>query len=126
MVSIGFSAGYIFWASVQRLIEPQPLTHLPWVAVASIVGFLGNELVAVMQIRVGRQIGSAAIVADGQHAHTDGITSLAVLIAVFGTWIGWPVLDPIVGIVIAVAVIGITWDARGRSGIASWMPWIPA
>ena len=76
-----------------------------------VVGFVGNELVAIMQIRVGRRIGSDAMIADGQHARIDGLTSLAVLIAVFGTLIGLPILDPIVGIVIAFAIVGITWNA---------------
>ena len=75
------------------------------------VGFIGNELVAVMQIRVGQQIGSDAMIADGQHARVDGLPSLAVLIAVFGTLIGLPILDPIIGIVIGIAIVGITWNA---------------
>lgn len=111
VISIAFSAGYILIESFQKLINPQPLTNLGWVALASLVGFVGNELVAMMQIRVGRQIGSDAMIADGQHARIDGLTSLAVLIAVGGTLIGLPILDPIVGIVIAFAIVGITWNA---------------
>jgi len=116
VLSIGFSAVYILAASVDRLIHPQPLTHLPWVAAASIVGFVGNELVASMQLRVGKDIGSAAMIADGQHARTDGLTSLAVLIAVIGTWLGLPILDPIVGIVIGLAIVGISWSAAKAVG----------
>lgn len=111
VISIGFSAGYILIESFQKLINPQPLTNLGWVALASLVGFVGNELVAMMQIRVGQKIGSDAMIADGQHARVDGLTSLAVLIAVFGTLIGLPILDPIIGIVIAFAIVGITWNA---------------
>ncbi len=111
VVSIAFSAAYILFESVQKLINPQPLNNLWWVAAAAIVGFIGNELVALMQIRVGRKIGSDAMVADGQHARVDGLTSLAILIAVFGTAIGLPILDPIIGIVIAFAIVGITWNA---------------
>jgi len=111
VISIGFSAAYILVESFRKLANPQPLHHLEWIALASLVGFVGNELVAVMQIRVGRQIGSDAMVADGQHARIDGLTSLAVLTAVLGTLIGLPILDPIVGIVIAFAIVGITWNA---------------
>ena len=111
VISIGFSAAYILYESVQRLLDPQPLDNLEWIALASLVGFVGNELVALMQIRVGRRIGSDAMIADGQHARIDGLTSLAVLIAVFGTLIGLPILDPIVGVVIALAIVGITWNA---------------
>ena len=111
VISIGFSAAYILYESVQRLLNPEPLQNLEWIALASLVGFVGNELVAVMQIRVGRRIGSDAMIADGQHARIDGLTSLAVLIAVFGTLVGLPILDPIVGVVIGLAIVGITWNA---------------
>ena len=111
VVSIAFSAGYILFESFQKLLNPQPLENLGWLAGAAIIGFIGNEIVAVMQIRVGKQIGSDAMVADGQHARVDGLTSLAVLVAVVGTWIGVPILDPIIGIVIGVAIVGITWNA---------------
>ena len=111
VISIGFSAAYILLESVQRLLNPRALDNLEWIALASLVGFVGNELVALMQIRVGRRIGSDAMIADGQHARVDGLTSLAVLIAVLGTLIGLPILDPIVGIVIAFAIVGITWNA---------------
>ena len=111
VLSIAFSAGVIFWESFQKLIRPEPLTNLGWVAAAAVIGFLGNEAVALLQIRVGRRIGSAALVADGLHARTDGITSLAVLIAVGGAWLGYPLVDPIVGILIGIAILFITKDA---------------
>lgn len=111
VLSIGFSAAYILWESVQRLLNPLPLSNLGWLTAAAIIGFIGNELVAIMQIRVGKQIGSDAMIADGQHARVDGLTSLAVLGAVFGSLIGFPILDPIIGIVIAIAIVGITWSA---------------
>jgi cation diffusion facilitator family transporter len=114
VLSIAFSAGYILWESFQKLLNPQPLDNLGWVALAALVGFAGNEIVALMQLRVGRQIGSEAMVADGMHARVDGLTSLAVLIAVGGTLLGAPILDPIIGLVIGVAIVGITWDAVKR------------
>ena len=91
--------------AVRRLIDPAPVQHLGWVALAGFVGFLGNELVAVYRIRVGRQIGSAALVADGLHARTDGLTSLAVLAGAGGVAAGFPLADPIVGLAIAVAIV---------------------
>lgn len=116
VASIVFSAGYIVWESVQKLINPQPLTHLGWVAAAALVGFVGNEAVALVQIRVGRQIGSEAMTADGQHARIDGLTSLAVLVAVAGTWLGFPIVDPIVGLLIGIVIVFITRDAA----VAMW------
>ncbi len=111
VVSIGFSAAYILWESFNKLIHPQPLDNLPWVAGASVVGFIGNEMVALLQIRVGRKIGSDAMIADGLHARVDGLTSLAVLIAVAGVALGYPIVDPIVGIIIGLAIVMITRDA---------------
>ena len=101
-------AGY---ESIRKMIHPQPVVQLGWVAVAAVIGFLGNEAVAVFRIRVGREIGSAALVADGQHARVDGFTSLAVLIGVAGVWLGFPILDPIVGIAITIAILFIVKDA---------------
>jgi cation diffusion facilitator family transporter len=81
------------------------------VALAGGVGFLGNEAVAVFRIRVGRQIGSAALVADGYHARTDGWTSLAVVLGAVGMWLGYPLSDPIVGLLIAAAILVIVWQS---------------
>lgn len=93
--------------SVRRLTNPAPINHVGWVAAAGLVGFLGNELVAMYRIRVGRRIGSAALVADGLHARTDGFTSLAVLIGAGGVALGFPLADPIVGLVITVAILAV-------------------
>lgn len=111
VLSIAFSAGVALWQSLAKLINPAPMTDLGWVAAAAIIGFIGNEAVALLQIRVGRKIGSAAMVADGLHARTDGLTSLAVLLAVIGTYLGFPILDPILGLLIGIAIVFITWDA---------------
>ncbi len=90
-----------------RLIHPQPVHHLGWVALAGLIGFLGNEWVALYRIRVGRRIGSAALVADGLHARTDGFTSLAVLFSAGGVALGFPLADPIIGLVITVAILAV-------------------
>lgn len=111
VLSIAFSAGVALWQSFGKLLNPTPMTDLGWVAAAAVIGFIGNEAVALLQIRMGRKIGSAAMVADGMHARTDGLTSLAVLIAVIGAYFGFPILDPIIGLLIGVAIIFITWDA---------------
>lgn len=114
VLSIFISAGIVFWESFKRLLAPEPLTNLGWVTAAAIIGFIGNELVAYMQIRVGNRIGSAALVTDGLHARTDGLTSLAVLFAVLGAWLNWPLLDPIIGLGIGFVILFITWDAMKR------------
>lgn len=111
VISIAVSALVAGYESIRKLIDPQPMDYLGWVAAAAIIGFLGNEAVAILQIRTGRQIGSAALVADGQHARIDGFTSLAVLIAVVGTLAGFPIVDPIIGLLITVAILFILKDS---------------
>jgi cation diffusion facilitator family transporter len=93
--------------AIRRLIDPLPIQHVGWVALAGLIGFLGNELVAVYRVRVGRRIGSAALVADGLHARTDGFTSLAVLAGAAGVAAGFPLADPIVGLLITVAILAV-------------------
>src|SRR5215217_9586964 len=90
-----FSALVAGYQAIERLLNPQPIGLLWAVVAASVVGFIGNESVAVFRIRVGREIGSAALVADGYHARTDGWTSLAVLFGAVGVWLGYPLADPI-------------------------------
>ncbi len=109
--SIAFSAVYILIESISKLVHPEPVTNLPWVVAAAIIGFLGNEAVALMQIRVGRKIGSEAMVADGLHARTDGLTSLSVLVAVAGIVVGFPILDPIIGILMSILIMFIARNA---------------
>ncbi len=108
---IFFSACVAAYESIRKLIDPQPVTHLWWVTAAAIIGFLGNEAVAVFRIRVGRQIGSAALIADGQHSRVDGFTSLAVLVGAIGAAVGVPILDPLIGLAITVAILFIVRDA---------------
>jgi cation diffusion facilitator family transporter len=104
----------VAWESVARLLHPRPIQMLWAVTLASVIGFLGNEAVAVFRIRVGRQIGSAALVADGYHARADGWTSLAVLVGAMGVWAGFPVADPLIGLVISLAIFWVAWQS-GRS-----------
>lgn len=108
---IFFSACVAAYESFRKIIHPQAVTHLGWVAVAAIIGFIGNEAVAVFRIRVGKEIGSAALIADGQHARVDGFTSLAVLVGVLGVYFGFPILDPIIGVLITIAILFIVKDA---------------
>jgi cation diffusion facilitator family transporter len=97
-------AGY---EAIERLVHPRPIANIGWVALAGLAGFIGNEWVALYRIRVGRRIGSAALVADGLHARTDGFTSLAVLVGAAGVALGFPLADPIIGLVITVAILAV-------------------
>jgi cation diffusion facilitator family transporter len=105
VLTIAGSATFAGWEAVNRLLHPRPVEYWGVVAVAGLIGFAGNELVARYRIRVGRSIGSAALVADGVHARTDGFTSLAVVGAAAGSALGIPIADPIVGLGITVAIV---------------------
>ncbi|WP_405167332.1 cation diffusion facilitator family transporter [Nocardia sp. NBC_01499] len=104
---IALSALVAGYEAVRRLLAPVPIEHLGLVAVAGVIGFLGNETVALYRIRVGRQIGSAALIADGLHARTDGFASLAVLFGAAGVALGFPLADPIIGLLITVAILAV-------------------
>lgn len=108
---IAASAVLAGYESVRRLLDPQPVTNLWAVALAGAIGFAGNELVARWRITVGRQIGSAALVADGMHARVDGFTSLAVVLGAAGVAVGFPLADPLIGLAITVAILFVLRDA---------------
>ncbi|MEO1402831.1 MAG: cation diffusion facilitator family transporter [Cyanobacteria bacterium J06635_1] len=102
------------YESIDRFYHPQLIHHLGAVAIAALVGFIGNETVAVFRMRVGREINSAALVADGQHALADGFVSLAVLVSAVGVWAGYAWVDPLVGLMITALLLKIVWDS-GRT-----------
>nr|WP_312897516.1 cation diffusion facilitator family transporter [Kitasatospora kifunensis] len=111
VLTIATSSAVAAFTAVDRLLHPRDLTHLWAVAVAAVVGFVGNEWVARYRISTGRRIGSAALVADGLHARTDGFTSLAVLIGTGGAALGWRAADPVVGLLITAAILLVLKDA---------------
>lgn len=113
---IALSAVVAAVESIRRFFDPQPLDNLGWVLAAGVVGFLGNELVAIYRIKVGRRIASAALVADGVHARTDGFTSLAVVLGAAGVWLGFPLADPIIGLVISAAIAVLLWGTARDIG----------
>jgi len=104
---ITLSAIIAAYEAIRRLISPQGIDHIGWVAAAGIIGFFGNELVALYRIREGNAIGSAALVADGYHARTDGFTSLAVVAGALGVWLGFDRADPIAGLIISIAILAV-------------------
>lgn len=111
VLTILFSAIVAGYQSIDRLMHPQKVEYLWAVAIASIVGFLGNEAVAIFRIRVGKEIGSVALIADGHHARVDGLTSLAVLFGAVGVRLGYPTADPVVGFLISAAILRIVWES---------------
>jgi len=114
LLMIAASAVLAAYESISRLINPQPITNIPIVVAAGFIGFAGNELVALYRIRVGRSIGSAALVADGYHARTDGLTSLAVVAGALGVAAGYPLADPLVGLLITAVILVVLKQATGQ------------
>ncbi|MFI6677229.1 cation diffusion facilitator family transporter [Kribbella sp. NPDC050470] len=111
VVLIAASAAYAGYEAIMRFIHPGDVRHVGVLAVAGVIGFLGNEIVAQYRIRTGRRIGSAALVADGLHARTDGFTSLAVVLSAAGAWLGFGLADPIIGLLITIAILFVLRDA---------------
>ena len=111
VLTILASAAVAGYEALDRLLQPRPVEHLWAVAAASLVGFAGNAWVAVIRTRAGQAIGSAALVADGQHARADALTSLGVLLGVAGVALGFPLADPLVGLLITLAILRIVWDS---------------
>ncbi|MGE2815240.1 cation diffusion facilitator family transporter [Mycobacterium heidelbergense] len=107
VATITLSAIVAGYQAIVRLTHPEPIGHVGWVALAGLIGFVGNESVALYRMRVGRRVGSAALVADGLHARTDGLTSLAVLCSAGGVALGFPLADPITGLVITAAILAV-------------------
>lgn len=97
--------------SINRLINPQDLTHLWALAAAGAIGFIGNEIAAQIRTRAGRRLGSAALVADGQHARADGYVSLSVIASAAVVAIGIPIIDPLIGLAMTAVILRITWQS---------------
>ena len=106
---VALSAVIAGWEAIDRFVHPRPVENAGWLIVAGLIGFAGNELVAIYRIRVGRKIGSAALVADGVHARLDGITSLSVVLGAIGVLLGFPLADPIIGLLIAISILILLW-----------------
>lgn len=106
---VALSAVVAGWQAIDRFINPRPIEN-PWLLVlAGLIGFAGNEAVAIYRIRVGQKIGSAALVADGVHARLDGFTSLSVVLGAIGVLLGFPIADPIIGLLISVSIMVLLW-----------------
>ncbi len=114
VIIIFLSAVFAGYETINRFLHPQTLQNLWSVAAASIIGFLGNEIVSIFRIKVGKEIASASLIADGYHARADGFTSLTVLIGAVGVWLGFPLADPVIGILITIFLFRIVWQS-GKS-----------
>jgi cation diffusion facilitator family transporter len=111
VATIFVSACVAFGESIDRLLNPQHLSHLWALAGAGVIGFLGNEAAAVVRLRAGRRLQSPALVADGYHARTDGLVSLAVVASAIFVALGIEVADPLIGLLVTAVILRITWQS---------------
>ncbi|HEX6761866.1 MAG TPA: cation diffusion facilitator family transporter [Gaiellaceae bacterium] len=111
VLAIFVSACVALYETVMRFIHPEHLSHLWLLAAAGVIGFAGNELAAQVRLRAGRRLASAAMVADGKHARTDGFVSLGVVASALVVSLGVQIADPIIGLVITLIILHITWEA---------------
>ena len=111
VAAIFVSACVALVESVLRLVHPEHLTHLPALAAAGVVGFVGNEIAAQVRLRAGRRLQSPALIADGNHARVDGFVSLGVVASAAVVALGYPAGDPLIGLAIAAVILRVTWQA---------------
>jgi cation diffusion facilitator family transporter len=111
VLAIFVSACVALYATIQRFIDPEPLSNLGALAAAGVIGFVGNEIAAQVRLRAGRRLASPALVADGNHARVDGYVSLGVVVSAIGVWLGFDRADPLVGLAITLVILRITWDS---------------
>ena len=111
VATIFISAMVALVQTIHRFIQPHTLTHLWWLAAAGVIGFAGNEIAAQIRSRAGRRLNSPALIADGNHARVDGFVSLGVLATAAVVALGFPLADPIIGLVITLVILHITWES---------------
>jgi cation diffusion facilitator family transporter len=111
VLAIFISACVALAQTIERFIHPRTLSHLWLLAAAGLIGFAGNEVAAQVRLRAGRRLQSAALVADGNHARVDGFVSLGVLASAAVVALGLDVADPVIGLVITLVILKITWDS---------------
>ena len=111
VLTILASAAFVGYESIYRFFHPREVSYLWAVAIGGVIGFLGNEGVAIFRIKIGKEMGSAALIADGYHARTDGIASLAVVASAIGVYLGYPLADPIIGILMTILILRIVWES---------------
>lgn len=111
VATIFLSALVALYQTIQRFIEPQQLSHLWALAAAGVVGFVGNEIAAYIRYRAGKRLSSPALIADGNHARVDGFVSLGVVASAIAVGLGFPIGDPVIGLLITLVILKITWDS---------------
>jgi cation diffusion facilitator family transporter len=111
VLAIFVSACVALYETILRFINPEELSHLPALAAAGVIGFVGNELAAQVRLRGGRRLRSPALIADGNHARVDGFVSLGVVLSAIGVAFGLDLADPIIGLLITLVILKVTWDS---------------
>ena len=106
VVFLALVAYEIITGAIDKIIHPELVT-VPdvYAALMALFGIFVNYVISEYIIRIGKEIKSPAIVADGKHQKTDIFSSVAILIGVVVSNMGYPILDPIIGLLIGLLII---------------------
>ena len=101
----------IITGAFEKILHPELIT-VPnvYAAIMAFVGIIINFSISEYIIRIGKEINSPAIIADGKHQKTDIFSSIAILIGVAVSNMGFPILDPIVGLVIGLLIVKTAFE----------------
>jgi cation diffusion facilitator family transporter len=97
--------------AIERIVNPLPPEHLLALALAGAAGVLGNAIAARVRLGGGRRLDSPALIADGNHARSDAIVSVGVVLSAVAVALGAPIADPMIGLVITAMILRITWES---------------
>lgn len=123
---LGMVAYEIMQGAIERLLNPSLITTPDfYAAIMAVLGIMINFSVSEYIIKIGKEIRSPAIVADGKHQKTDIFSSIAVLLSVVVSNIGYPILDPIIGLIIGVLILKTAYEV-GKENIDNIMGKVPS
>lgn len=99
-----FVCYHILHDSIERLrsaASPQ-ITGMSFFVMGSTM--LVNIVSAIYEHSRGKALGSDILIADASHTRADILTSLSVMAAFVGVWLGYPVLDSLAAVIIALFI----------------------
>jgi cation diffusion facilitator family transporter len=106
--------------ALRRLADPEPLSVGPLSFAVMIVTLIVNLWVVRYESGEGRRLHSELLLADSLHTRSDVFATIGVLISLTAVWLGYPLLDPISGVAIAVLIARTGYlIGRDASGILS-------
>ncbi|AHE97129.1 cation diffusion facilitator family transporter [Thioalkalivibrio paradoxus] len=109
-VMLAIAALGIGWFAVQRLLDWELMTGPAPAALAfAVLTLVAKEGLYQYTVRVARRIGSPLLHANAWHHRSDAISSLVVLVGIGGAVAGWPWLDAVAALVVALFILRMAW-----------------